>query len=177
VLASLAAWCMPALSFPDKYDEYFESATEQFLPGVDPVWIKAQCYQESRLKADAVSPVGAQGLCQFMPGTWKDVSAAGIVPANAVFNPEYSVHASAYYMANLQRFWSAKRPWIDRWRLSQASYNAGAGHLVKAQKLCGGGNLYKDIIACLPDVTGHHSRETITYVDRIDRYYWQMKVS
>lgn len=56
--------------------------------------------------------------------------------------------------------------------ISAASYNAGAGHLIKAQRLCGGGNLYRQIIPCLPQVTGKHSAETIDYVDKIIGRWW-----
>lgn len=56
---------------------------------------------------------------------------------------------------------------MDRMMISMASYNAGAGHLIKAQRICGGGNLYKQIIPCLPQVTGRHSKETIDYVEQI----------
>lgn len=58
--------------------------------------------------------------------------------------------------------------------IAAASYNAGAGHLIKAQKLCGGGNLYRVIIPCLPQVTGHHSMETIGYVENIIGRWWPM---
>ena len=127
------------------------------------------------LDPDAVSPVGATGLAQFMPGTWADVSRQlglhGVPPTHA----RHAIDAGAYYMARLQRTWSAPRPFMDRHMLAQASYNAGAGHLIKAQRLCTQQTqkpaaLYADIIKCLPQVTGHHSRETITYVQRIARW-------
>lgn len=68
--------------------------------------------------------------------------------------------------------WSSPRPNIDRLELAQASYNAGAGNIIKAQKECGGKVLYEDIIECLPQVTGHHSKETITYIKMIRK--WRM---
>ena len=56
--------------------------------------------------------------------------------------------------------------------LAAASYNAGAGHLIKAQRLCDGRNLYREIIPCLPQVTGRHSAETIDYVQKIIGRWW-----
>jgi len=53
----------------------------------------------------------------------------------------------------------------------QASYNAGAGNIIRAQSLCGGALDWTGIAPCLPQVTGHHAHETITYVERIDRWY------
>ena len=78
-------------------------------------------------------------------------------------------------MGQLHRTWKAPRPAMDRMMISMASYNAGAGHLIRAQRICGGGNLYAQIIPCLPQVTGRHSKETIDYVENIiGRWYPRM---
>lgn len=146
------------------------------MPGVDWRLLKAQCYQESLLDPLAVSHVGASGLCQFMPGTWKDVSRRLVFGANtSIFDSKLSIEAASYYMGSLRRQWSSKRPDTDRHYLAMASYNAGLGHLLKAQKRCGGAVLYDDIIDCLPLITGRHSQETITYVARIRKFYIRMK--
>lgn len=168
-----ASWSV--LLFPDRYDGEFRQHSGRYLPGLDWQLLKAQCYQESLLRPDAVSPVGAQGLCQFMPGTWRQVSGQIDLPPNAsAFMPQLSIRAAAFYMASLRGQWSSPRPEWDRHSLALGSYNAGLGNLLKAQKVCGGPVLYRDIVSCLPDVTGHHSRETLTYVDRIWRWYGQM---
>lgn len=91
-----------------------------------------------------------------------------------IFSPEQSITAAGWYMGRLHRFWKSERPAIDRYMIAAASYNAGAGHLVKAQRICGGGNLYRQIIPCLPQVTGDHARETKTYVERIVGRWWPM---
>jgi len=110
-----------------------------------------------------------------MPGTWRQVSGQIDLPPNAsAFMPQLSIRAAAFYMAGLRGQWSAKRPEWDRHSLALASYNAGLGHLLSAQRACGGPSLYPEIIACLPAITGRHSRETITYVDRIWGWYRQM---
>lgn len=95
---------------------------------------------------------------------------------NASPHSETAIEAGAYYMAKLRRQWSAPRPQTDRHKLAAASYNAGLGHLLSAQKACGGPNLYNDIIRCLPRVTGRHSEETITYVQRIWKWWRLMEV-
>lgn len=142
-----------------------------------PFWYdwKAQLYQESLLKADAVSPAGARGLAQFMPATWDEVTRAlgwGVISPHAA-GP--AIEAGAYYMRRLRRSWSSPRPPGDRQQLAQASYNAGLDNLLKAQTRCGGAILYSEIVACLPDITGRHSRETITYVERIERWRLMME--
>jgi hypothetical protein len=77
-------------------------------------------------------------------------------------------------MAKLLNSWSAPRPDIDRYCLALASYNAGFGNLLKAQKAAGGANDYASIIRSLPHVTGHHAAETTAYVKRILNYFNQM---
>ena len=170
-LSAAASWS--AWSFPDDWDRDFKSATDVFLPvGTDWRLLKAQCWQESRLNPLAVSPVGAFGLCQFMPGTAGDVGKALGEEKGAFWLPEVSIRAAGYYMGQLHRTWSAPRPAMDRYMLAAASYNAGAGHLIRAQRLCDGRNLYREIIPCLPQVTGRHSSETIDYVQKIIGRWW-----
>ena len=162
--------------YSDEYDDLFEEWTAVYLPLHDFTMLKAQCYQESLLNPTAMSHVGAKGLCQFMDFTWKDVSKPLKFPPGATaYDPALSVQAAAYYDAKIRRMWKAPRPEQDRMNLVFASYNAGGGHIIKAQKLCGGVNLYADIIKCLPDVTGHHSKETTTYVQRIRRWEKEMQ--
>lgn len=164
-----------AVLIRDDYDRWFRKYSKTFLPLQDYRRLKAQCYQESRLKPNAKSPVGAQGLCQFMPGTWSEVSGQlGIDREVSAYNPEYSIMAAAYYNSKLRRTWKTKRPEIDRTKLVEASYNAGAGNIIKAQKVCDNQTLYEDIIICLPAITGHHSEETMFYVQLIDEWYRQL---
>ncbi len=124
--------------------------------------------------ADAVSPVGAAGVAQFMPGTWADVSrqlgyGAAVTPHMA--GP--AIEAGAAYMARLRRGWSSPRPEDDRLKLAQASYNAGFGNILAAQRACNGAVLYPPIMECLPRITGRHAAETLHYVPAIWRW-WQM---
>jgi soluble lytic murein transglycosylase-like protein len=138
--------------------------------------LKAQCYQESLLNPLAVSHVGAYGLCQFMPRTAADVSRKLGVSTEEFWLPAVSIRAAGYYMGNLMRSWKAERPFLDRIKLSQASYNAGIGNVLKAQSYCDNARLYDEIIPCLPKVTGkRNSKETIGYVDYIvNRWYPRM---
>lgn len=169
----MAPACWSASFFPDDWDRDFRDATETFLPpGTDWRLLKAQCWQESRLEPLAVSPVGARGLCQFMAATAREVGDALREPLEAFWLPEVSIRAAGYYMGRLHRTWSAPRPAMDRYMLAAASYNAGAGHLIQAQRLCDGQPLYRQIIPCLPQVTGHHAAETTGYVRNIvGRWY------
>lgn len=163
-----------AKQFTTKYDRDFKEAVEIHLPTWNYKWLKAQCYQESLLKPDAVSYVGASGLCQFMPKTWEDVSKnLGWVLVD-VFDPYYNIHAAAYYDKKLWNQWRSKRTTQSRRDLTFASYNAGLANLLKAQKICGMKVEYSDIAPCLEQVTGRHHKETLTYVDRINKWYLMM---
>lgn len=182
ILISLIIWacvtwapaCWSASSFPDRYDDRIEAAAEQYLPGVDWRLLKAQYFQESRLDPEAVSPVGAAGVAQFMPGTWQQISRELGLGQVSPHLAGPAIKAGAYYMGKLRKQWSAPRPQADRLSLAMASYNAGLGNLLKAQRVAGGANRYAPIIDALPKVTGHHAQETTTYVDRIWNYWTRM---
>jgi len=164
--------------FPDRYDRQIRQAAERYWPtGPDWLWWKAQLYQESRLRPDAVSPVGAAGLAQFMPATWREVSRElGLVGLSP--HSDVAIHAGAYYMAKLARGWTTPRPLMERHRLAQASYNAGAGNILRAQARCHGARDWAEIAPCLPAVTGErNARETTGYVTSVARWRAAMAAS
>lgn len=136
---------------------------------------KAQLYQESKLDPNAVSPVGARGLAQFMPATWNEVTRElGII---ATPNGEQAIEAGAYYMAKLRRVWKLDRTALQRHTLAQASYNAGTGSVLKAQARCNDARQWPEISPCMRLVTGDtYARETLTYVARIDQWWHMMEV-
>ncbi len=105
---------------------------------------------ESNFNPYAVSPVGAQGLGQLMPGT-----AAGLGVSNSFdtrANLEGSTRLLKNHILNMKR---GGRPDLDAVKLALACYNAGAGAVRK----------YKGI----PPY-----KETQQYVKKITRLYWQM---
>src|SRR5690625_2843639 len=57
-------------AIPPDYDAVLERSAARWMPDYDWRWLKSQCWQESRFDPRAISPAGARGLCQFMPGTW-----------------------------------------------------------------------------------------------------------
>lgn len=169
-----ASWARRSLEV-DRYDQQIQQSVRKYW-GDFPHWQfwKAQLYQESLFDPEAVSPVGARGIAQFMPATWdqviREIGLGNVSPHDS----KYAILAGAYYMAKLRKGWSAKRSEVDRQRLALASYNAGMGNLLKAQRACGGANEYHRIEACLPQITGHFSQETITYVARIEDYTFRL---
>lgn len=178
VLVGLVIGCIPAYAgtFPDRYDRDIRRAVETYWPSY-PRWTawKGQLWQESRLDPGAVSPVGAAGPAQFMPGTWAEVARQLRLQPGLSPHHDIAIQAGAFYMARLSRQWSAPRPADDRHALAQASYNAGLGNILAAQRRCGNPAPYIEVIRCLPAVTGMHSEETIQYVRAIAKWRAMME--
>lgn len=94
--------------------------------------LAAQGRQESRFDPDAVSPAGAEGIAQFMPGTWsiygRDANGDGV--AN-VRDPADAIDAQGRYMcdlaAQMRKLVADGRATGDIQTLALAAYNAGAG--------------------------------------------------
>jgi len=108
-----------------------------------------------------------------MDPTWADEAPKAGYAGRSVLDPSAAIDVGASYMAGLRRFWkTAVDP--DKHRLAQGSYNAGAGNIRKASRLCGNALAWSQVKACLPQVTGRNAVETITYVDRIARYQKEM---
>ena len=153
------------------YDAQIQKWNSFYTPSLPWYWNKAQLVAESNLNPNATSPVGAMGLGQFMPATWNEVSEQLGFPSEvSAYASSYNIQAHAYYMRNLRSQFKRERPEWDRHSLALASYNAGLGNVLKAQEKGGNSLLYKPMAEALPLVTGHHSKETLTYVDRIWSY-------
>lgn len=87
--------------------------------GLEPALLHALVYQESRYCTDALSPKGAIGLGQLMPGT---ASALGVDPHDPVQN----LYGAAAY---LRQQWDT----FEDWQLALAAYNAGPGAVTEYQ--------------------------------------------
>ena len=133
-------------------------------------WLKAQGAAESDLRDSVVSNAGAQGIAQFMPGTWAETMQRNGWKGSP-YDPHLAIVAQASYMERLSTVWRTPRPESARLELAAASYNAGAGNIVAAQRACRGAREWEGISPCLEKVTGHHSEETIGYVARIKRFW------
>lgn len=162
-------------SYTKEFDAIIRAAVQQYMPdGWDWQRNKAQLIQESLLHPNAVSPAGAEGIAQFMPATWGEAKAKMPLPGHATpFMPEYAIPASAWYDRQMWNEWTNPRRTLeDRWHLALACYNAGAGHLLEAQKLANGALDYASIIDKLYLVTGiANANQTRGYITHIEQYY------
>ncbi|PHS22372.1 MAG: hypothetical protein COA84_12805 [Robiginitomaculum sp.] len=159
-----------------QYEPEIAAATRRHWGGYNhPEALEAQLYQESLCDPFAISPVGAKGIAQFMPATWAEQSARLGIRGKTPFD-KAAIRASAAYTARLWRIWRSERPQDERWRLGLASYNAGAGNIIKAQRACSGERDWGDISPCLPQITGdRNAHETTTYVAAIDRWRGELE--
>jgi soluble lytic murein transglycosylase-like protein len=156
-----------------KYDKYFKRYSIRYVPEYSWKWIKAQALQESLLDRRAVSSAGAMGVMQIMPGTWRDeTDRLGIIASP--YNAKVNIQVGTSYMRRMVRFWKAPRTRFQRLQLAQASYNAGAGNILRAQNKCPGRSWYT-IKRCLHRVTGHrNAQSTRAYVARISSWYGKL---
>ncbi len=156
-----------------KFDGYFSKYSKRYFgPNFNWIYFKAQAIAESRLKDDAKSKVGAAGVMQIMPKTFEEIKRKNPIIKGTRLQPRWNIAAGIYYDRLLWKTWKAERPLLDRIRFMFGSYNAGKGNILKAQRFAKkkglDPNLWKSIEPTLPAVTGHHSKETIHYVEKID---------
>ncbi len=101
-------------------------AREAKLRQVDPNLVAAVINVESHWRASAVSPKGASGLMQLMPGTaaWA-AEKAGITSYDqqALFQPEVNIRLGTWYLANLLQVSRQNLP------VALAAYNGGQGNV------------------------------------------------
>ena len=99
---------------PVEVDRYEVAAKAE---GLDVHLLRAVAWTESRGRQEAVSPKGALGVMQLMPGTAAEL---GVNP----LDPEANLHGGARYLARqLTRFQSVP--------LALAAYNAGPGAVLR----------------------------------------------
>jgi soluble lytic murein transglycosylase len=124
---------------PKKYETIIKEASKEH--GVDPGLIKAVIQAESDFNPNAVSPKGAMGLMQLMPGTSNDVG------VRDPFDPWENVMGGTLYLKQLLTRYGSDMS------LCLAAYNAGPGAVEKYNN-------------CIPPY-----RETENYVEKVLQYY------
>ncbi len=102
---------------PRAYAAHIARLAERF--DLSPALLEAVVWQESRWRADAVSPAGARGLAQLMPGTARDL---GVDPDNPLANLE---GGARYLREQLDRF-------DGDLEKALAAYNAGPGRVIRS---------------------------------------------
>lgn len=154
----------------DRYDQTFRKYSKRYF-GVGHDWriFKAQAMAESEMNPNARSWVGARGLMQLMPSTYKDIqSRAGL---GSIDDPEWNIAAGILHDRSLWRRWERDSIATDRREFMFASYNAGEGTIMNAQRACVAKALdqrsWSSVEAVAPNVPRWRYRETLGYVRKI----------
>jgi len=133
-----------------RYDSLLRFYGEKY--GVNWLLLKAQVKAESDFTPRAKSPVGARGLCQFMPATFAEWSAKLQIPNPDPYNPEHSIQCQAAYMSWLIRQFMGHQP------KAIAAYNWGIGNV-------------KKVTTDEASWVAHLPNETQNYLARIETFY------
>jgi membrane-bound lytic murein transglycosylase F len=147
--------------------------------GIDWRLLAALGYQESKWKARAVSPRGAQGIMMLMPQT------ATKMGVKNVFEPDENIMGGARYLAYMKERIPKRILDPDRTWLAMAAYNIGIGHLEDARIITQmrkkNPDRWSDVRANLPrlsDPAWHtrvkrgyaNGRETAQFVERVSQF-------
>jgi len=136
---------------------------------VDSLLMAAQGYQESALRQEARSPVGAVGIMQVMPATGTDMNVGDITQTDP------NINAGVKYMRFMIDRFFEQEPMtkLDKALFAFASYNAGPGRVAQLRKEAAKRGLdpniwFHNVEYIAEEKIGH---ETVTYVSNIYKYY------
>ena len=165
-------WAKEATSKKDL--ERFEQAIALFRKygdryDMDYLLLMAQGYQESELRQEARSPVGAIGVMQVMPATGQAMRVGDITKI------EPNIHAGTKFLRAMVNEYYAKEPMDDlnKGLFAFAAYNAGPGRVGQLRRLAAKRGLdpnvwFNNVELVAAEKIG---RETVTYVSNIYKYY------
>ena len=111
------------IRYPLRYSEYVRVHARQHQ--LDPAFVAAVIYQESKFDANAKSKSGAIGLMQLTPSTAKGIAirtGGHAFRTEDLYDPEINIRYGAWYLDNLFRKYGSER-------LVLAAYNAGQGNV------------------------------------------------
>jgi len=112
-----------ALLYPAAFRTMICDASSSYR--LDPLWLHAIIWQESKYNPGAASGASARGLMQFIPETAADVGAAIGMPQltlDRLYDPETSIRLGTHYWASLMG--EFKQP-----ELALAAYNGGPNNV------------------------------------------------
>lgn len=159
----------------NKYDDTFKKYSKRFFgPGFDWKIFKAQGIAESQLIPDATSQVGARGIMQLMPSTFKEVKSKN-PDFTVITDPEWNIGAGIYYDRSMYNSWKEIKNDAEKLRFTFGSYNAGKGTIMKAQTKAKIDSLdhttWESISNVAHKVPKWRYKETLNYIENIKKYH------
>jgi membrane-bound lytic murein transglycosylase MltF len=165
------SWVLHTTSATDR--ERFEQTMPLFqkygeLYQVDPLFLAALGYQESRLDQNIRSPAGAIGVMQLLPQTGEAMNVGDI------YQTEPNIHAGTRYLRSLMD--QVQNPDVDRLNsifFALASYNAGQTRIRRLRREAAhkglDANVWLNNVELV--VANEVGREPVQYVRNIYLYY------
>ena len=117
--------CMEKQSYPEGYAEYVTVYSEKY--GIPEHLIYSVIRTESDFESGAVSRVGAIGLMQLLPDTFKWLTDDVLfehMEVGMLYDPETNIRYGTYYLSFLYDRYGS-------WDLVLAAYNGGPGNVDK----------------------------------------------
>lgn len=138
--------------------------------------VMAVVAQESAFDPRAVSPAGAQGLMQLMPGTVTHINSASSVKIVDPFDATQNLAGGCWYLKWVKgQVPAAKVAAGEEWKFALAGYNAGIGRVRSAidKALAGAPRdpraSWTDVAAKLPAETQRYVPAVVTRWDKYGR--------
>jgi membrane-bound lytic murein transglycosylase F len=156
----------------ERFDPVFRKYTKRYFGiGTDWTLFKAQGMAESDLTPTATSRVGARGIMQLMPSTYRQIQS--VLPQfGAIDNPEWNIAAGILHDRDLWTLWKKDVPDEERWAFTFAGYNAGEGTIMRARRTAVAARLddrtWPSIERVAPTVERWRYAETLEYVRKIE---------
>ena len=157
----------------------FEATSAQFRKyasqyGMDYLLMMAEGFQESGLKQDVKSPVGAIGVMQLMPATGKEMQVGDISQQDP------NIHAGIKYFHSMEEKYFGNEPMdeLNKVLFTFAAYNCGPGRVKQLRAEAAQKGLDPNVWINNVEViaASRIGMETVTYVSNIYKYYVAYKL-
>jgi soluble lytic murein transglycosylase len=111
------------IRYPLRYSEYVRVHAREHR--LDPAFLAAVIYQESKFRSSATSSSGAIGLMQLTPSTAREIAIrthGSAFRTSDLYDPDINIRYGTWYLDNLFKKYGSER-------LVLAAYNAGQGNV------------------------------------------------
>ncbi|HBS27222.1 MAG TPA: hypothetical protein DD827_08890 [Gammaproteobacteria bacterium] len=153
-----------------RYDHLFKKYSERYFDAdTDWRWFKVQAFVESGMRTSVSSRVGAIGVMQVMPATFKDIKRVNrFFKGKSIDEVEWNIAAGIFYNRLLFKALSRKAAPKKRLQLMFASYNAGMSRILRSVNE---DQLESNHLLTAPDTFPRETREYLKKIDVLMTHY------